>query len=145
MGCHWNKKCLLYQTTGYNKRVDKGLCHVISNGQVKIPNEAIRSPTSSPIPFDMDYSVVPELDILKRIKGITSDEMEYQQYLDSHSDDVKDVRDYGYGTPANHKPEDWKHLICKPRWCYQCNGINIEVECRELHPYSLTLEASHHY
>ena len=29
-----------------------------------------------------------------------------------------------------------------PRWCYQCNGINIKDRCRELHPYSLTLEAS---
>ena len=57
----------------------------------------------------MDYSVVPELDIPKRIEGITSDEMEYQQYLDSHTDDVKDVRDYGNGTSANHNPEDWTH------------------------------------
>ena len=68
--------------------------------------------------------------------------MEYQQYLDSHTDDVKDVRDYGYGTPANHNPEDWKHLLCPPRWCYQCNGINVEPECRMKHPYSLTLEES---
>ena len=68
--------------------------------------------------------------------------MEYQQYLDSHTDDVKDVRDYGYSTPANHNPENWGHLLCKPRWCYQCNGINVEPECRLLHPYSLTLEES---
>ena len=54
----------------------------------------------------MDYSVVPELNIPKQIEGVTSDEMEYQQYLNSQTDDVKDVRNYGYGTPANHKPED---------------------------------------
>ena len=57
-----------------------------------IPNEATRSPTSSPVPFDIDFSVVPELEIPKRIEGVTSDKMEYQQYLDSHTDDVKDVR-----------------------------------------------------
>ena len=62
--------------------------------------------------------------------------------MDFSVDDVKDVRDYGYGTPSNHNPEDRTNLLCKPRWCYQCNGINIEVKCRELHPYSLTLEAS---
>ena len=90
----------------------------------------------------MDFSVVPELDIPNRIEGVTSAEIEYQQYLDSHTDDVKDVRDYGYGTPSNHNPEDRTNLLCKPRWCNQCNGINIEVKCRELHPYSLTLEAS---
>ena len=65
-----------------------------------------------------------------------------KKYVGSHTDDVKGLRDYGYGTPANHNPDEWTHLICKPRWCYQCNGINIEVECRELHPYSLTLEVS---
>ena len=126
VGCHWDKKCPLCQTKGYNKIVDRGLCHVISNGQVIILNEAIRSPTSSPIPVDMDYSVVPELIIPKQIEGVTSDEMEYQQYLDSHTDDVKIVHDYEYGTPANHNPEDRNHLLCKPRWCYQCDGINIE-------------------
>ena len=57
----------------------------------QIPNEAIRSLTSSTIPFDMDFSVVPELDIPKRIEGVNSDEMEYQQYLDSHSDDGMDT------------------------------------------------------
>ena len=54
VGCHWKKKCALCQTVGYNKRIDKGLCHVIWNRQAAILNEAIRSPTSSPIPFDMD-------------------------------------------------------------------------------------------
>ena len=34
------------------------------------------------------------------------------------------------------------HLVWTPRWCYPCNGINIEEKCRELHPYSLTLEES---
>ena len=68
----------------------------------------------------MDYSVVPELIIPKQIEGVTSDEMEYQQSLNSHTDDVKDVRNYGYGTPANHNPEDWTHLVWTPRWCYQC-------------------------
>ena len=137
-GCHRNKKCPLCQTTGYNKRVDRGLCHVISNGQVVKPNKAIRSPTSSPIPFDMDYSMVPELDIPKRIEGVTSEKMEYQQYLSFHTDENKNVRNYGYGTLANHNPEDWTHLVWTPRWCYQCNGINIEEKCRELHPYTRT-------
>ena len=54
----------------------------------------------------MDFSVVPELVIPKRIEGVTSAEIEYQQYLDSHTDDVKDVRDYEYGTPSNYNPED---------------------------------------
>ena len=90
----------------------------------------------------MDYSVVPELNIPKPIERVTSEEMEHQQYLSSYNDDVKDVRDYGYGTPANHNPEEWNDLASKPRWCHQCNGINIEDRCRELHPYSLTLEAS---
>ena len=104
--CHWNKKCPPCQTTGYNKRVYRGLCHVISNGQVIIPNEAIRSPTSSPIPFDMDSTVVPELDIFKQIGGVTSEEMEYQQYLSSHTDERKSIRNYGYGTPANHNSKE---------------------------------------
>jgi hypothetical protein len=69
VGCHWNKKCKLCQTIGYNKRIEKGLCHVIWNGQSAILNEVIRSPASSPIPFDIDYSVVPELDIPKHIEG----------------------------------------------------------------------------
>ena len=76
-------------------------CYVIWNGQ-------------APIPFDMDYSVVPELDIPKHIEGVTSEEMEHQQFLSSYTDDIKDVRDYGYGTPANHNPKDWKHLARMP-------------------------------
>ena len=86
--------------------------------------------------------MVPELNIAKHIEGVTSDEMEYQHCLNSHTDDVKYVRDYGYGTPANHNLEDWTHIVWTSRWCYQCNGINIEEKCREVHPYSLTLEAS---
>ena len=65
VGCHWNKKCLLCQQTTYHRIVDKGRCHVISNGQFIIPNEAIKSPTSSPIPFDMDFNVVPELEVVE--------------------------------------------------------------------------------
>jgi hypothetical protein len=42
VGCHWKKKCPLCQQMRYNKRVDKGLCHVIFNGQVVIPNEPMR-------------------------------------------------------------------------------------------------------
>jgi hypothetical protein len=34
-GCHWWKKCRLWATYGYNKRVDKDLCHVIVDAQVK--------------------------------------------------------------------------------------------------------------
>jgi len=40
----------------------------------------------------MDYSVVPELDIPKPIEGVTSEEMEHQQYLSSYNNDVKDIR-----------------------------------------------------
>jgi hypothetical protein len=90
----------------------------------------------------MDCSVVPELDISKPVEGVTLEEMEHQQYLSSYNDDINDVRDYGYGTTANHNPEEWNDLASKPRWCYQCNGVNIEDRCRELHLYSLTLEAS---
>ena len=54
----------------------------------------------------MDYSVVPELDIPTPIEGVTSEEIEHQQYLNSYTDDIKDVRDYGYGNPANHNPEE---------------------------------------
>jgi hypothetical protein len=94
------------QTIGYNKRIDRGLCHVISNGQVVIPNEAIRSPTLSPIPFDVDCTMVPELDISKHIKGVTSKKMEHQQNLSSYNDESKSIRNYGYGTPATHNPEN---------------------------------------
>jgi hypothetical protein len=140
--CHWNEKCTQCQTIGYNKRIDRGLCHVIFNGQVVIPNQAIRSPTSSPIPFDMDYSVVPELDIPKHIEEVTSEGIEHQQYRSSHTDESKLIRNYGYGTPATHNLEDWIHLVWTPRWCYPCNGLDIKPKCRELHPYSFTLEES---
>jgi hypothetical protein len=50
------------------------------------------------------------LNIPKPIEEVTSEEMEHQQYLSSYNDDVKDVRDYGYGTPANHNPEEWNDL-----------------------------------
>jgi hypothetical protein len=69
VGCHWNKKCTQCPTIGYNKRIDR-LCHVIFNAQVVIPNEAIRSSTSSPIPFDINYTMVPELDIPKHTEEV---------------------------------------------------------------------------
>ena len=62
--------------------------------------------------------------------------------MSSYNDESKSIRNYGYGTPATHNPEDWTHLVWTPRWCYPCNGLNIEPKCRELHPYSFTLEES---
>jgi len=86
----------------------------------------------------MDYTMVPELDIPKHIEGVTSEEMEHQQYLSSYNDESKLIRSYGYGTLATHNPEDWTHLVWTPRWCYPYNGLNIKPKCRELHPYLFT-------
>ena len=34
------------------------------------------------------------------------------------------------------------NLPSAPRWCEQCFGINIETNCRRLHPYSFTIGES---
>ena len=109
------------------------------NGQVVITNEQIRSATSSSRPERINFGVVPNLDVPRPSSGLTGEDYTRDLYLSTYLQDSTGVKDYGYGIPSNHDEEDWKILPSASRWCEQCFGINIETNCRRLHPYSFTI------
>ena len=82
-GCHWWKKCRLCAMYGYNKRVEKRLCHVIVDGKVKRLGEVTGNPNNLPALSRIMPGVVLALDLPKIQLGMTSAENEYQVYLSS--------------------------------------------------------------
>jgi hypothetical protein len=78
-GCHWRKKCPWCTTYGYNKRIDKGSCHIWVNGQCKRLGDVVGDPHILPVPSSIMSGVISLLSIPKLQLGITSAEHEYQE------------------------------------------------------------------
>ena len=112
------------------------------NKKIVATNEHIRSATSSPCPDRNNFGVVSNLEVPRPSLGLTGEDYERDLYRSTYPQDPPGVKVYEYGLPSNHDEEDYRNSPSAPRWCEKCFGINIETNCRNLHPYSLTIAES---